>query len=305
MMVWLLVVMACGPSDVLDALAPPQAEVRVETEAAKVGSGEPIVIEVAAWSAEGWTVQAGIPVADGLTVEMIEQRAPAVVDDRTVQVTRYALTGPDGSYVVGTTEGHAAGPSDQSRSFEASPIFVDIGVDGPVGGAMDGFAEAPPPAPPPYRWIAAAVAAALTLLAVVWWAVRRIRSRALAPAPAVPPHIVAQGAWADARSTITDDHALALRLSMVLREYLEAITPIAATAATTMEIADRLRRDGFDGRPLSSDERVPVERILDSTDRLKFAREGGGEAFFDALDRDFETVINASRPRAEAEGSDA
>ena len=305
MMVWFLAAMSCGGTDVLDALAPPKAEVRVEVDSAKVESGEPVVIEVAAWSSEGWTVQAGVPVADGLTVEMLEEGAPAVVDDRTVQVTRYALTGPDGSYVVGTTEGQAAGPSDQTRSFEVPPIFVDIGVDGPVGGAMDGFAESPPPKPTPYSLIAAAIAAGLVLIAVIWWCVRRLRMRAAEPPPATPPHIVAQGAWVDARSTITDDHALALRLSMVLREYLESITPIAATAATTMEIADGLRHHGFGGRPLGDAERVPVERILDSTDRLKFAREGGGDAFFEALDKDFETVINASRPRASAGDSDA
>lgn len=303
MMAWMLW-LACSGANVLDALAPPLAEVRVEAEQSKVESGEAVVIEVEAWAAEGWSVQAGVPMAEGLEVELIDTEGPSVIDERSVQVWRYALTGPDGSYVVASTEGSAMGPGDQTRTFEPLPIFVDIGVKGP-GGTMEGFAAQPPPEPPPYGWIAAGVAAALALVAAIWGFIRWRNTREREAPPPTPPHIVAQGAWADARATVDDDHGLALRLSMVLREYLEAITPLRATAATTIEIADGLRRHGFDGRPLTDDERVPVERILDATDRLKFAREGGGDAFFAELDRHFESVINASRPRHKPEGSDA
>ncbi len=36
--------------------------------------------------------------------------------------------------------------------------------------------------------------------------------------------------------------------------------------------------------------------LLDATDRLKFAREGGGASFFAELDEDFEAIIEATRP---------
>ena len=305
MMPWLLALLACADSGVLSALAPPQAEVRIEVQEAKVGSGEAVIIDIETWSANGWAVQAGVPVAEGLTVELVEQSEPVVVDDRTVRVMRYALSGPDGSYVIATTEGEATGPGDQQRSFNPPPIFADIGVDGPVGGPMDGFAATPEPTPPPYAWIAGAVAALLALVIAVVLFVRWLRHRERPAAPITPPHIVAQGDWAEARSTIDDDHRLALRLSMILRVYIEAVTPIPATAATAGEIGEGLRRHGFDGRAMSDEDRIPVERILDSTDRLKFAREGGGQAFFDELDRHFASVIAASRPRPAPEADRA
>jgi hypothetical protein len=42
-----------------------------------------------------------------------------------------------------------------------------------------------------------------------------------------------------------------------------------------------------------------ARHILDATDRLKFAREGGGTGFFEALDDDFTAVLDATRPRVE------
>jgi len=302
MWLWLF---ACLGTDVLPELAPPQAEMRVEVVESKVKSGQPVVIDVEAWAGPDWDVQAGVPFGEGLEVELLSEEGPSIVDERSVQVWRYSLSGPDGSYVVGTTEGHATGPGDQTRTFEPEPIFVDIGVPGPTGGPMDGFVAAPPPEPPPYRWIAGAIAGVLLLLGVVWALMRWLSRRKAAPPPPIPAHIVAQGAWADARSTITDDHELALRLSMILRNYIEARTSIRATAATTMEIIDFLGRRGFDGVAIDDDLRTHVDRILDATDRLKFAREGGGEAFFDELDHHFGSVINQTRPRPAQGGSDA
>jgi hypothetical protein len=115
-------------------------------------------------------------------------------------------------------------------------------------------------------------------------------------APPIPPHIIAQGAWADARAQIEEDHALAVRLSMILREYIEARTGVPATKGTTNEILQHFEDHGFDGLHFDVEARLRVQRILDATDRLKFAREGGGEVFFQSLDKDFEAIINATRP---------
>ena len=299
LMAWIA---GCGSGDVLPALAPPQAAVDVWLMDANVASGEPAMVTVQTTGAEGWTFQPIIPFAENLEVSLVAESGPSAVNDRQVTLQQYAMTGPDGSYVIGTTEGEATGPGGQTRTFESVPLFVDIGVEGPTGGPMDGFAAAPPPKPTPWRAISMAILAA-TVLAALWlWWRRRQRLRSAAVPPPVPPHILAQGAWADARATIQDEHALAVRLSMVLREYLEARTGIPASKATTIEIWEALARTGVNGRPIDEALKGHIAQILDATDRLKFARVGGGSAFFQSLDQHFGVIIQVTRP-VETEGA--
>ena len=303
-MIWLWLFAGLG-GDVLPALAPPQAEVTAVAVDSKVESGEPVIVEIKSWAAEGWKVDPGIPFADGLEAELVSEEGPLQVDGRDVHTWKYALSGPDGSYVVGVSEGSGVGPESQERTFEPSPLFVDIGVKGPTGGPMEGFATAPPPQPPPYRWMALAVAVVLFVLALIWGIRRWLHGREKALPPPIPPHIIAQGAWSDARAQIKEDHPLALRLSMVLREYVEARSGVPATKGTTNEILKYLEQHGFDGERFDIEARMRVQRILDATDRLKFAREGGGEAFFKSLDADFEGIINATRPQSLPDGANA
>ena len=126
---WLL---ACLGGDVLPALAPPQAEVTATALDSKVESGEPVLVEIKSWAATGWTVETGIPFAEGLETELVSEDGPVQVNGRDVHTWKYALTGPDGSYVVGVSEGRGAGPESQERTFEPTPLFVDIGVKGPT-----------------------------------------------------------------------------------------------------------------------------------------------------------------------------
>lgn len=299
---WLV---GCGSGDVLPALAPPQADVDVWLVEAKVPSGQPAMVTVQTTSAEGWSFEPIVPYADDLEVTLVAESDPATVNDRQVISRQYAMSGPDGSYVISTTEGEAIGPGGQTRTFESVPLFADIGVDGPTGGPMDGFATAPQPEPPPWRAMILSALASMVLLGVLlWWRRRRAQRVAVAPPP-VPPHIVAQGAWADARATIKDEHAQAVRLSMVLREYLEARTGIPASKATTTEIWDALSKTGVDGRPIDDALRGHIAQILDATDRLKFARVGGGAPFFQELDTHFGVIMRVTRPVVPQGGDDA
>ena len=296
---------ACESGDVLPALAPPQADVEVWLVQAKVPSGEPAMVTVQTTAAEGWSFQPIVPYADDLEVSLVAESGPATVNDRQVVSRQYAMSGPDGSYVISTTEGEATGPGGQSRTFESVPLFADIGVDGPTGGPMDGFATAPQPEPKPWReMILAALVAAILFSLILWWRHRRAQRATVAPPP-VPPHILAQGAWADARATIKDEHAQAVRLSMVLREYLEARTGIPASKATTSEIWEALSRSGVDGRPINDALKGHIAQILDATDRLKFARVGGGAEFFQALDAHFGVIMRVTRPVISDEAPDA
>jgi hypothetical protein len=98
-----------------------------------------------------------------------------------------------------------------------------------------------------------------------------------------------------------DDHARALGLSRVLRAYLEARFTWPAGAATTREIGVASERHHW----MAATHRERAGRILTSTDRLKFARQGGGATFFAELDADFEAVVSATIPLPPLPGQEA
>ncbi len=283
LLIWLA---ACAPSE--QALTP-SLVARVDDP--KVEASEPIRLEIRATAPDGWTVRPGEPSAEGLTVRSTGTDTPPSEDGAQVFVTRYELSGPPGSYVIEPGAGEALGPGDEKLPLAPGPIFVDIGVQGPTGGPMAEVEDIPAEET---SWLALGLAAATTLAvgaAIALW--RRRRVRALPPPPPEPPHVVALRAWEQARVSGQDDHAVALQLSTILRAYLEAITGFPATARTTREILTELERSGRLGPSL----RMNAAHVLDATDRLKFAREGGGEPFFQALDEDFFAVVEATRPR--------
>ncbi len=311
MRVLLMLLLGCGGGEALAPLAPPEAEIVMKAADKTVGEGEAIVVEIEAVAADDWTVDVGAPQAEGLTARLVQTDGPTRVGDREKTRWTYEFTGDPGSYIVMLGPSSGAGPGDQTREFAPPPIFVDIGTKGPSGGPMAGF-EAPPQETgwPWTAWAAIAFGIAV-LLALGAWLLWRVLKRAFKrpEPPPEPPHVTALREWTqardDRRAGSLDDAGLALELSRVLRVYLEAICAWPATARTTREILTFLEREGAGARRLDVTDRMRTSRILDATDRLKFAREGGGEAFFDALDEDFQAVISATRPLGHAGESNA
>lgn len=291
----ILALSGCSGGGALDALAPPEVDLVARVEASKVDKDQPVHLEIRGTASEGWTLTPGQLEAEGLQVDAKPVEGPALSGQQQVWIWRYDLSGPPGSYVIEPGGAKADGPGDQHRDIETPPIFVDIGVAGPTGGPMAELEELPPPEPPPWGLIAAGAALAVAALAALVWYIRRPRAVA-PPPPPDPPHVLAQRAWEKARLSGLDDHSLALELSRVLRVYVEAITAFPATARTSREILRALETEAR----LDLSLRVRAGHILDATDRLKFAREGGGEAFFKALDEDFLAILEATRPRPAA-----
>jgi len=256
--------------------------------AAKVGKDQPVELTVDGNAPQGWTLELGAPSSEGLTVTASD---PVQNGSHTSQ--QFTLTGPAGSYVVNLAPGHATGPEGTAKDLPMAPLFVDIGVEGPSGGPMADLLPTPPERDIPWIWIGAGVGAA-ALLGAGLYAWRRSRPP-LPPPPPVPAHVVARRAWDEARRAGLDDHALALRLSNVLRTYFDDAIGFPASARTTREILAHLEVAGT----LDAAHRGRARHILDATDRLKFAREGGGTGFFEALDDDFSAVLDATRPRVE------
>jgi predicted nucleic acid-binding protein len=290
-MTLLLALAGCG-SNALPPLAPPPVDRALVVTEKRVAEGTPVVVEVRTWAEPGWTVPPVAPTAEGLTATRTATDGPTREGERDRLVETWELTGAPGSYVVSVGEVEAADAAGSTRALAPPPVFVDVGVDGPLAQGISDF-EAPPPPPPPRYGAYAAIAGGTLLVAglgvgLAWWRRRR-------PEPVVqaePPHQRALRRWEEARAGDLDDHSLALALSAILREYIEDTQAWPATARTTREILQYVASTGV----LGVADRLRARRVLDATDRLKFAREGGGAAFFDELDADFRAVVSALRP---------
>jgi hypothetical protein len=288
----LLLLAACGQPQ---PLPQPPAEVRATVAARRVDAGEPVLLTIQVFAADGYTVRPGIPAAEGLSAVDWEQSQPVQDGTRTRTVYHYSLAGEPGSYVVLPGTATVVAPDNTESEIELSPIFVDLGVDGPSGGDLADLLPVPPPEGLPWAWIgggAAAVAVGAAALGLIVWGRRR-------PEPVIPPdpaHVLARRKWDAARAEGLADHPLALRLSLVFRQYLTAISDWPATARTSREILVFIESR----RMLGVADRLRTQRILEATDRLKYAREGGGVGFFEGLDGDFAAVLLATRPLGSA-----
>lgn len=288
-LLWLLV----GCTEPLAPAPTPSAELTASVARKQVASGEPIELSVTLRAAAGWTAEVSAPTAAGLTAAPPAVAGPRPDGASQVQTWAWALTGPDGSYVIAPGGGAAQGPGGETIDLALPPIFVDIGVTGPSGGPLAELA-AIPPQEALWPWVVGGLAfAALAAgVGVLVWKRRPLPP----PPPPVPPHEIALRSWERARAAITDDHELAVELSRILRVYLDAVLAWPATARTTREILAFLAASNS----LSAADRLRAGHVLDATDRLKFARLGGGVAFFDELDLDLRAVVEATRPHAAA-----
>lgn len=293
--------MGCAP-ELRAPLAPAEVDVQLTVVDAQVDSGEEVFMELHTWTRGDWTlpelvpgIQIGDPDAPrpDLKMRLDHDSGPVQDGGRVHTIQRFAIGGPDGSYIVGLGEIEAQGAGDAVRTIEVPPVFVDIGVEPPVAGDVGDLLPAPPPPEPPlWPWVAAASGIVLAG-GVAWWLMwHRGRDKPLPPP--VPAHIVAREAWARARAAEQDENSLAQALSGILRVYLEDISGWPASARTTREIDGWLAHEKL----LDLSHRQQARRILDATDRLKYAREGGGQGFFEQLDVDFEAVIAATEVRA-------
>lgn len=285
---------ACGGG----ALPPPPpgpAALTASVQQKQVPTGGPVTLTVQVALADGWSLELPDPVVEGLTVERVGEPHSRRLGDRDAQDLSFALTGEDGSYLIDIPEVVASGPAGESLPLDPEPLFVDIGAAGPSSEVTD-FVSTPPPEPVPWAWIACGGVAALAGAGLALWAWRR-RSPVLAPPPP-PPDVATLAAWQQARDAHRagdlTDHALAVTLSSLFRDYLEAVLAFPAPARTTREILSYLRHHGL----LTDSQRGRARAVLTATDRVKFAREGGGDDFFDALDADLRAVVDATRPRA-------
>jgi len=289
--------MACGEPHLADPLAPPMASVERGVEARRVGAGEPVVLEERLEWAAGWTAPE-VPIAvDGLSVELLEDREEGD-GARRWRVRRFALSGQNGSYFLPAASLRFQGPEGAYRDVPAAAVDFDIGVDGP---SSDLAGLLSPPAEDPVRWkIWVLIGLGLIAKAIFsWWVWKRWKRWRARPSPPVPlpaPDVEALAAWEELQADPTlNDHARALGLSRIFRRYLErSLEGVLASTWTQREILQALK-----GKELDQALLARSKKVLSATDALKFARRGGGQAFFDELDKDLRRVIEQTRTQLE------
>lgn len=190
------------------------------------------------------------------------------------------LSGDDGSYIVSVKPGGDA---------PAVRVFVDIGVEGPTGGEMDGLSAPPPPPPPMWPWVVGGAAATAAVVAAGAWAWSRFKPAPPPPNPD-PPDVIARRAWAALRAR--DDlgsEDVARAMSEIFRTWIDAAWGFPATRRTTREILDNLAGS------LTAAELDASRRLLMATDLVKFAERSEHADLFQKLDADFEGLVRPVR----------
>ena len=291
----------CAGARLAPPAAPDAVDATLTVERKKVGADEPIVAVLTTRAAPGFALKASPPGAEGLEAVLVSEDE-RTEGSHTVVRRRYRLRGDPGSYLVVVPPLQVTGPEGALEALQLSPVAVDLGVDGPHSDLQDLAAVERPDGSPMALWLGLALA--LALAAAIWWLLRRDDQSVLEELPLLPPHDEALKAWESAISAADlDDHARALRLSAIFRRYLERRYGWGATRLTTREIRVRL----VDQSGVTATLTDRAGRLLLATDLLKFARQGGGEAYFASLDDDFRTFLYATRqleePLAAAAGA--
>jgi len=158
------------------------------------------------------------------------------------------------------------------RALAAPPVRLQVAA--PKIGKDDDISDIKGPVRAPRPWWPWLIAAAL--LAAAWWAWRRYKNRPIesAPipvAPPLPPEAVAENALVELSSSglwERGEHAaFYLKLTDILRFYLEARYGEPATAMTSVEVARLVKAHETDLRAAAT-----VREVLGRADLVKFAR---------------------------------
>src|SRR5690606_33836341 len=150
------------------------------------------------------------------------------------------FTGPRGGYEIPALEATWSSDDGEQVTAASSPLFVDVGVQPPPDGLAD-IDEPEPVWAVPWATVAAVGGVGGLVVGGLWWALRGGARREVAPVPPEPPDLAALRRWQAVRADPSlDDEEKATALSLLFREYIEAVLSLPATRWTTTEILERL-----------------------------------------------------------------
>ncbi len=126
------------------------------------------------------------------------------------------------------------------------------------------------------------IAAALIAGLITRWFMKRPKAL-LAAAPPVPPHLTAKASLAALKNEAWEPEPFFVKLSLILRTYLEDRFNLNAPESTTEELAEKLRKDSR----LNVENRQTMNCFFEQSDLVKFARAGAEQ---EVMQTAFETV---------------
>jgi hypothetical protein len=283
---WLL---ACGGGDFTVGEQPPVA-VRAWLASEPSSGGGTLMLQVA----HDADVQVEVQLPETRTLELTpgDVVRTETIGDRVVETRQWRFDGGPGHHEIPPFAATWTDASGATQTAESSRLFVDIGVKPPDVGELADINE--PPAKWNIPWSTAAVALGLggVVAAGLYVAFAR-KEKELPPVPPESPDVVAIRAWeAVRRDPSLDDHAKALALSRIFREYAEIVLQFPCTKWTTTETLRHLEE--MEHLPEGN---VPrARRLLRATDRVKYADARAGTDLFEDLDADLRAFVGTTRP---------
>ena len=267
------------------AWASGDVEINAKLKTAKVESGSALVLVIELYVPSGWDNEYSGPSVQGLDISPPTSSKRVVVGERWRQVLQFSLSGSDGSYIIEPGTLSATLPDGTKAEKKAPKIYADI-EEGPSS-ELQGLHEPPDVSSEESSiWIVVlSIGGVIVLLAIAYVFFRRKK-------PKLTPSQQALKDWELARNQISDDHGLAIALSSILRRYIDVIFN-----ANTINCSPNEAKQWLESSPVPVRFRQNAVRIFDATNRLKFARDGGGGPFFDSLNKDFFRFIKATEPK--------
>jgi len=274
----LAVLLLVGRGNAQEAASVDTLDARLEVSTSVVKVGEPV------------RVRLSVPVPEA-GARLTGPTAPGVVGDIDLRASNPVPAGPDSAawlvelafFRPGDVElpplpfALVPGGGGEPVPVRTAPYRFSIVSSLPDTASAADIRDIRGPIAPPVRWDGKRIAGAIAILlllaaAVLLWRRRRRPEEVHAPArPAVPPEEVALRALRaleeealPARGKFEEHY---VRLSNILRAYVEGRFGIPALESTTFEIEERLRQGRV--RAESPDDLL---RFLDEADLVKFAK---------------------------------
>ena len=271
----LLIVAACQAERAPTPDAPPVV-VSASVASSQVPPGRPftLTIEIDRQADATFELPDLGPRLEGLMVQDHRVEGPERIGERQLTRHLYDLKAPvSGTYLIPAIEAPWKTPADEVGTAGTGAILIEAGLTGGEDSAEQELRDLKPVAPPDPLLtpglMASLAGAALVLVLIAGWLLRRRSADTVAPPPL--PHEIARRELSallrPTRLQDADQVGFSFALSATLRRYLEARFDFTAWRMPTPELLRALPPQ------LSADRQLEtaIRQVLEASDEVKFS----------------------------------